>query len=98
MTPTRAKAIAAEAGFSIFAVGTHGATLNEVMVPNRQVRGEFAGKFIASRTNKKQDYVAADTIEELILLVRRGFGVRMAPIGKSTPSNLFSSSSIYGAP
>lgn len=36
------------------------------------------GKYVASATRFKKDYVKVDNVEDLIPLIRKGYGVRMS--------------------
>ena len=94
MTKEEATIIARNAGSRVFAISLRGATKDQVMVPVRASRGENAGTYVVSLTRFADDQVRVRTMDEVIEWVGKGYGVRMAPIGKASPSNLFSSGSI----
>jgi hypothetical protein len=55
-------------------VVTRGREKGVVLTPHR---GED-GKYVASRTRFKKDYVKVEKVEDLILLMQKGYGVRMS--------------------
>lgn len=95
MTREEATIIARDAGSRVFAIGLRGATKDQVMVPVRASRGENAGTYVVSLTRFADDQIRVRTMDEVMEWVRKGYGVRMAPLGRSSPSNLFSSASIH---
>ena len=61
-------------------VVTRGREKGVVLTPHR---GED-GKYVASRTRFKKDYVKVERVKDLIPLMQKGYGVRMSNQGSDT--------------